>query len=60
MSPVSSPGQQKLVLPSSSVQRLVLVSGADGRKMLAIRPVVVNTNNFTNTIDTNKYDMIHH
>ena len=44
-------GGQRIVVPANTVQRLVVVSTADGRRMVAVRPV---TNNFTNTINTNK------
>ena len=50
---VSAVGQ-RLVRPASSVQRLIVVSSADGRRMVAVRPVVGNTNNITNTISTAK------
>ena len=45
---------QRLVMPAGSVQRLIVVSSADGRRMVAVRPVVGNTNNITNTISTAK------
>merc|ERR1712129_92450 len=32
-----------------TVQRLMVVSNGDGRRMVAVRPVVVSTNSFTNT-----------
>ena len=53
------PVGQRIVVPAGTVQRLMVVSASDGRKMVAVRPVsavsVVNTsNNFTNTISTNK------
>ena len=51
--PVTAVGQ-RLVRPASSVQRLIVVSSADGRRMVAVRPVVGNTNNITNTISTAK------
>ena len=39
---------------AGALQRLVLVSAADGRRMVAVRPVnMVSANNFTNTINTN-------
>ena len=46
--------QQRLVVPAGTVQRLVVVSSSDGRRMVAVRPVAVSTNTFTNTISTNK------
>ena len=54
---VGGPGagpQQRLVVPAGTVQRLVVVSSSDGRRMVAVRPVAVSTNTFTNTISTNK------
>ena len=51
--PVSAVGQ-RLVRPASSVQRLIVVSSADGRRMVAVRPVVGSTNKITNTISTAK------
>jgi len=36
-----------------TVQRLMVVSSGDGRRMVAVRPVVVSTNSFTNNTQTN-------
>jgi len=45
-----------------SVQRLMVVSSGDGRRMVAVRPVVVSTNSFTNNTQPNlsvsKYDYL--
>ena len=47
---------QRIVVPAGTVQRLVVVSSAEGRRMLAVRPVAASPSTFTNTptIPTNK------
>ena len=42
---------QRLVMPG--VQRLIVVSSADGRRMVAVRPMM-SANTITNTISTAK------
>ena len=47
---------QRIVVPAGTVQRLVVVSSAEGRRMLAVRPVAASPSTFTTTptIPTNK------
>ena len=47
---------QRIVVPAGTVQRLVVVSSAEGRRMLAVRPMAASPSTFTNTptIPTNK------
>ena len=45
---------QRIVVPGGTVQRVVVVSSAEGRRMLAVRPVAGSPTTFTNTISTNK------
>ena len=45
---------QRIVVPAGTVQRLVVVSSAEGRRMLAVRPVAASPATFTSTISTSK------
>eukprot|EP00092_Neocalanus_flemingeri_P016179 GFUD01017511.1.p1 GENE.GFUD01017511.1~~GFUD01017511.1.p1 ORF type:complete len:1648 (+),score=501.50 GFUD01017511.1:169-5112(+) len=59
--PKGGPVTQRIMVPAGNtrgimmggqgtVQRLMVVASGDGRRMVAVRPVVVTTNSFTNSV----------